>query len=141
MKQFFLLAAVICFGVAVLKFYTSRMTPNSAHAEDSKKDESPRLLSPAEAKARLDANESVILLDVRTQEEFDEGHIPGAVCLPNELITADMPVAFDTDAEILVYCHSGRRSAEAAEKLADMGYTNVADLGGIQDWPYEITAD
>lgn len=141
MKQFFLLAAVICFGVAVLKFYTSRMTPNSAHREDIKKDAGYRRLSPEEAKARLDANEAIILLDVRTQEEFDEGHIPGAVCLPNELITADMPVAFDKDAEILVYCRSGRRSAEAAEKLAAMGYTNVADFGGILDWPYETTTE
>lgn len=141
MKQLFLLAAVICFGVAVLKFYTSRMTPNSAHREDAKGDTGTRLLSPEEAKARLDANESVILLDVRTQEEFDGGHIPGAVCLPNELITPDMPVAFDKDAEILVYCRSGHRSAEAAEKLADMGYTNVADFGGILDWPYETTTD
>ncbi len=141
MKQFFLLAAVICFGAAVLKFYTSRMTPNSARAESTQADSGPRLLSPEEAKARLDANEAAILLDVRTQEEFDEGHIPGAVCLPNELITADMPVAFDKDAEILVYCRSGRRSAEAAKKLADMGYINVADFGGILDWPYGTTTD
>jgi len=141
MKQFFLLAAVICFGVALLKFYTSRMTPNSAGTEEAGRDGGARLLSPEEAKARLDANEAAILLDVRTQEEFDGGHIPGAVCLPNELITADMPVAFDKDAEILVYCRSGRRSAEAAQKLADMGYTNVADFGGILDWPYETTTE
>ncbi|WP_298023904.1 rhodanese-like domain-containing protein [uncultured Dysosmobacter sp.] len=141
MKQFFLLAAVICFGVALLKFYTSRMTPNSAGTEATGRDGGSRLLSPEEAKARLDANEAAILLDVRTQEEFDGGHIPGAVCLPNELITADMPVAFDKDAEILVYCRSGRRSAEAAQKLTDMGYTNVADFGGILDWPYETTTE
>ena len=82
-----------------------------------------------------------LLLDVRTQEEFDEGHIPGAVCLPNEDILPDLPLPFENDAEILVYCRSGRRSAEAAEKLTDMGYTNVADFGGLQDWPYDTTTD
>ena len=78
---------------------------------------------------------------MRTQEEYDGGHIPGAVCLPSEDITADLPLPFGRDAEILVYCRSGRRSAEAAEKLADMGYENVADFGGILDWPYETTTD
>ena len=64
------------------------------------------------------------------------------MCLPNEEITEDMPIAFDRGAEILVYCHdTDRRSAEAAEKLAKMGYTNVADIGGILDWPYETTTD
>ena len=82
-----------------------------------------------------------VLLDVRTQAEFDEGHIPGAVCLPSEDITPGLPLPFDKDAEVLVYCRSGRRSAEAAEKLADMGYANVADFGGIINWPYETTTD
>ena len=144
MKQLLLLAAVICFGIAALKWYTSRMTPNSsaAKAKPEKKDLGYRVLSPEEAKARMDANQDLILLDVRTQPEYDDGHIPGAVCLPNEEITEDMPIAFDRDAEILVYCHdTDHRSAEAAEKLAKMGYTNVADFGGILDWPYETTTD
>ena len=63
------------------------------------------------------------------------------MCLPNEDISADLPLPFDKDAEILVYCRSGRRSAEAAEKLADMGYANAADFGGIIDWPYETTTN
>ena len=57
------------------------------------------------------------------------------------MIAADMPFPFGKDAEILVYCRSGRRSAEAAEKLRDMGFTNVSDFGGIIDWPYETTTD
>lgn len=137
MKQLFLLAALICFGMAALKFYTSRMKSNfsePAPAETGK-------LSPEEAKARMDENNAILVLDVRTQEEYDEGHIPGAVCLPNEEITPDMPVVFDKDTEILVYCRSGHRSAEALEKLTKMGYTNVSDLGGILDWPYETTTD
>ena len=91
-------------------------------------------------KARTE-NPDLILLDVRTQEEFDQGHIPGAVCLPNEMIAADMPFPFGKDAEILVYCRSGRRSAEAAKKLRNLGFSNVFDFGGIQDWPYDITTE
>ena len=132
MKQLFLLAAVICFGAAILKFYSARMTPRSS-AQSSKR----TVLTAEEAKARMDANGDVIVLDVRTQEEYDGGHIPGAVCFPNEDIQPDLPLPFEKDAEILVYCRSGRRSAGAAEKLAAMGFTRVADFGGIQDWPYE----
>ena len=139
MKQFFLLAAVICFGVAILKLYTVRAALTAtARAEPGK---GYLTLTPEAAKTRLEENPGAILLDVRTQEEYDGGHIPGAVCLPNEDILPDLPLPFDKDAEILVYCRSGRRSAQAAEKLADMGYTNVADFGGIQDWPYETTTD
>ena len=139
MRNLFLLAAIICFGMAIIKFFAARSTPNvPAPRRASQKY---LTLTAEEAKARLDEDDSIILLDVRTQEEFDEGHIPGAVCLPSEDISADLPLPFDKDAEILVYCRSGRRSAEAAEKLADMGYENVADFGGIIDWPYETTTD
>lgn len=147
MRELFLVAAVICFGMAAIKMFTARMPANHAVQEAAAKSASKAakagyaLLTAEEAKARMEENEGAILLDVRTQEEYDQGHIPGAVCLPNETITADMPVAFDKDAEILVYCRSGHRSAEAAGKLAAMGYTNVADFGGIHDWPYEIVAD
>ena len=137
MKQLCLLAALICFGMAAIKFCTARMKPNLATPAPKVED----VLSPEEAKARMDENPDLILLDVRTQKEYDEGHIPGAVCLPNEMIAADMPFPFGKDAEILVYCRSGRRSAEAAKKLRDMGFTNVSDFGGIIDWPYETTTD
>lgn len=139
MKELFLLAAVICFGMAILKFYSARMGRSSSAPQADEKSRS--LISGEEAKRRLEANPDAILLDVRTQEEYDGGHIPGAVCFPNEDILPELPLPFEKDAEILVYCHSGRRSAEAAEKLKRMGYTNVADFGGIQDWPYETTTD
>ena len=125
MKQLFLLAAVICFGVAILKFYSARMGRSAPQAENKPWS----TITGEEAKARLDANEDAILLHVRTQEEYDGGHITGAVCQP------DLPRPFEKDAEILVYCRSGRRSAEAAKKLTDMGYTNVSDFGSIQNWP------
>ena len=140
MQQLFLLAAIICFGMAILKFYEARIR-RSAPPRPQPAQKPCATLTAGEAKARLDANGDAILLDVRTQEEYDQGHIPGAVCLPNEDILPDLPIPFGKDAEILVYCRSGRRSAEAAEKLAAMGCTNVADFGGIQNWPYETTAD
>lgn len=135
MKQLFLLAALICFGMAAIKFCTARMKPNNA-APKRRVD-----LSPEEAKARMEANPDLILLDVRTQEEYDDGHIPGAVSLPSDMIEEGMPFSFDKDAEILLYCHSDKRSAEAASRLRAMGYTNVSDIGCILDWPYETTTD
>ena len=87
-------------------------------------------------------SEDVIVVDVRTQEEFDGGHIPGAICIPNESIVdtqpADLP---DLGQTILVYCRSGRRSKEAAQKLADMGYTEVLEFGGIIDWAGEVVTE
>ncbi len=140
MRQIYLLAAVICFGMAILKFYSARMN-RSGPAEHPAAGKPWTTLTAEEAKERLDGGGDHILLDVRTQEEYDGGHIPGAVCMPNEDIHPDFPLPFEKDAEILVYCRSGRRSAEAAEKLTDMGYTAVFDFGGIQDWPYETTTD
>nr|WP_325183449.1 rhodanese-like domain-containing protein [uncultured Oscillibacter sp.] len=139
MRQLFLLAAVICFGMAILKFYSARMDRPSAKPQAS--DKPWATITAEEAKTRLDENPDAILLDVRTQEEYDGGHVPGAVCFPNEDILPELPLPFEKDAEILVYCRSGRRSAEAAEKLTGMGYANVSDFGGIQDWPYETTTD
>lgn len=95
-----------------------------------------------EAKARMDSGDPVIVLDVRTQEEYDAGHIAGAILIPNETIMDEQPAALpDLNAEILVYCRSGNRSAQAANKLVAMGYANVYDFGGIIDWPYEVVTD
>lgn len=82
-----------------------------------------------------------IVLDVRTPEEYAEAHIPGAINVPNEKI-GEEPIAElpDKDQIILVYCRSGNRSKEAAQKLADQGYTNVIEFGGINDWHGETVA-
>lgn len=89
-----------------------------------------------EGKKMLDAG-GVTLVDVRTAEEFAAGHIEGAINVANESIGTEMPEALpDKDATIVVYCRSGRRSADAAAKLAAIGYTQVYDMGGIIDWPY-----
>lgn len=96
-------------------------------------------ISQEDAMAQMVDGEDYILLDVRTQAEYAEGHIPGAICLPNETIGSEPPAELpDREQTILVYCRSGRRSAEAAQKLADMGYVNVLEFGGILDWTGEI---
>lgn len=94
-------------------------------------------VSPQEAKERMEAEKDVIILDVRTQEEYDSGHIKNSVCLPNENIISEPDILPDKGQEILVYCRSGNRSKQAAQKLADMGYENVLEFGGILDWPYQ----
>ena len=93
-------------------------------------------ISPQEAKERMEKEADVIILDVRTQEEYDSGHIKNAVCLPNEDILSEPDILPDKGRQILVYCRSGNRSKQAAQKLADMGYENVLEFGGILDWPY-----
>ena len=92
-----------------------------------------------EAKQIMDSEEGYIILDVRTQEEYDEGHIPGAIVISHEEIEEKAEdVLTDKDQLILVYCRSGRRSKIAAEALAELGYTNIKEFGGIIDWPYEV---
>ena len=94
------------------------------------------------AKQIIETETGYILLDVRTREEFAEGHIKGAICIPNEEIeTADLKELPDKEQLILVYCRSGRRSKEASQKLADRGYLNVAEFGGIIDWAGEVVKD
>ena len=92
-----------------------------------------------EAKKIMDSGEEHIILDTREQDEFDEGHIPGAILIPyTEIENKAEAMLPDKDKLILVYCRSGRRSKIAAESLAKLGYTNVKEFGGIIDWPYEV---
>ena len=92
-----------------------------------------------EAKNRMDT-EDVLVLDVRRQDEFDAGHIPGAVLLPVETITAETAAATipEKDTQVLVYCRSGNRSKQACDLLAKLGYTDLYEFGGINTWPYEV---
>jgi len=92
-----------------------------------------------EAKAVMDDTEGYVILDVRTQEEYEQGHIPGAMVIPHTEVAARAETELPDKAQvILVYCLSGRRSKLAAQALAELGYTNVKEFGGIQDWPYGI---
>ena len=96
-------------------------------------------ISGAEAKALMDSESGYIILDVREQYEYDEGHIPGAILIPyGEIADRAEKELSDKNQLILVYCRSGRRSKIAAEELVKLGYTNVKEFGGIIDWEYEI---
>ncbi len=86
--------------------------------------------------------QEVTIMDVRTQSEYDEGHIQNAVLIPNETIDSEPPSNLpDKNAVILVYCRSGRRSEDAARKLVNLGYVSVYDFGGINDWAYGTVKD
>lgn len=101
-----------------------------------------RHVSSDEAQKLMEAETGYIILDVRTQREYEEGHIPKAVCIPNESIDKEPPSLLpDKGQKIFVYCRSGRRSKEAAQKLADMGYTNIVEFGGMIDWHGEVVKD
>ena len=98
-----------------------------------------RQISMEEAVTMMAEETDYIILDVRRADEFAAGHIPGAINIANESIgTAEIPELPDKDQLILVYCRSGNRSKQASQKLADLGYTNIVEFGGILDWPGEI---
>lgn len=121
-----LLAALLLFGC------TAGQSDNTAY----------RRISQEQASQMLQDEKDYILLDVRTQEEFAEGHIPGAICIPHEEITdKDIPQLPDKNQLIMVYCRSGRRSKIAAAQLAKNGYTNVVEFGGVNTWTGELTTN
>ena len=96
-------------------------------------------ISQEEAIEMMARDDGHVIVDVRRRDEYWEGHIPGAICIPNESIENERPEKLpDLDQIILVYCRSGNRSKQASEKLAAMGYTNVYEFGGIIDWKGEI---
>ena len=97
-----------------------------------------RQINMDEAITMMEEESGYIILDVRTPEEFAERHIPGAINIPNETIsTEEIPELPNKDQLILVYCRSGNRSKQASEKLVALGYTNIVEFGGINDWPGE----
>ena len=100
-----------------------------------------RQVSPEEAAAMMEEETDYIILDVRTQEEYETAHILGAICIPNETIgTEDIPELPDKEQLILVYCRSGNRSKQASEKLVNQGYTNIVEFGGINSWTGETVS-
>ena len=109
------------------------------HTEENAREAVYMNITAEEARQIMDSEEGYVILDVRTQEEYDQGHIPGAILIPNTEIEAraeqELP---DKDQLILVYCRSGRRSKLAADILVSLGYTDIREFGGIIDWPYEV---
>lgn len=138
MKDLLLLALMILCGIAALRLARRILAPARSQGNAPW-----TTLTAQEAKRQLDEDPGITLLDVRTQAEYDGGHIPSAVCLPVESLgncnlAALLP---KKGSKIFVYCRSGRRSAQAARILTDRGYTAVTDFGGILDWPYETTQE
>lgn len=107
--------------------------------ESMKEDITYKQISAEKAMEFMETEKDYIILDVRTQEEYDEKHIPGAILVPNESIgESEIEELTDKDQMILVYCRSGNRSKQASEKLAKLGYTNVYEFGGINNWTGEV---
>ena len=99
-------------------------------------------ISQEEAKEMMSRDDGHVIVDVRRQDEYDAGHIPGAILIPNESIGSEAPEALpDHDQTILIYCRTGNRSKQASEKLAAMGYTNIYEFGGINTWTGEIVTE
>jgi len=110
--------------------------------ESSSPSSSYKKITAEEAKTMIDQDNSVTILDVRTEEEYNAGHIENAILIPDtSIIDTAESILTDKSATILVYCRSGRRSALAAANLVELGYTNIYDFGGIIDWEYDIVID
>lgn len=121
---------------------TSLLLSGCASVQNGGESASYSQITQEQASRMLAEEKDYILLDVRTQEEFDEGHIPGAICIPHDSITtADIPQLPDKKQLILVYCRSGRRSKLAAGQLSKNGYTNVVEFGGVNTWTGELTKE
>ena len=130
MKRFSVILILIITCAAVLYGCTS--------GGENEMENSYKQITPAEAKEIMDTQDGYIILDVRTQEEYDEAHIEGAILIPDyEVADNAESVLKDKNQLILVYCRSGRRSKLAANELVKLGYTNIKEFGGIIDWPYE----
>lgn len=131
MKAFIVIAAAAALTAAAV-IYASFKTKHGGTEEGWVH------ISAAQAKSVMDSGADFTVVDARAQSEFDGGHIPGAVLMPHTETAKLAPVLLpDKTKCILIYCRSGRRSRIAAKKLAEMGYTDVREFGGIADWPYE----
>ena len=142
-KQIFLAAAALLLLTGCARTSTSIIggADGPTHILITEQEKQPMYeqITPQQAKEIMDARDDILILDVREQEEYDAGHVPGAALIPyTEIEQRAGELPEDKDTTILVYCRSGRRSKIAAESLARLGYTAVMEFGGINDWPYEI---
>lgn len=137
MRNVIIVLLLISVGIALLSAYGAKSQQNQSKASEEKV--RPSGISPEEAQKRLKSGEDIILLDVRTQGEYEEKHIPGSTLIPLDALKkragAELP---DKDKVVFVYCRSGNRSTAASNILAELGYKKVYNLGGITDWPYEV---
>lgn len=146
------LLITLVLGFATSGPSTSRPEPKNINPYSAKKDPldgaeknefgTYKHISQAEARKIMEGDEPYVIVDVRRPDEFAKGHIPGAINVPNEGIADEQPAELpDLDQVLLVYCQTGRRSAAASKKLADIGYTHVLEFGGIMTWKGEVVTD
>lgn len=130
------------YGIILGSLIIGALATQSLKVADQPIDPEYKRITAEQAKARIDSGDEIIIVDVRTEDEYEVGHIANAILIPNETIGNEKPdLLLDLDKEILIYCRSGNRSAQAAKKLLAIGYTNVYDFGGIINWSYEIEQD
>lgn len=138
MKNLIAIIVILVILVAIGIFLKNR----NSSTEDNKvsvKEANIQYVSMNDIEKIMNENENYIILDVRTIEEYNDGHIPGAICIPNETIDENVVSKLpDKEQLILIYCRSGNRSKQATKKLKDLGYLNLIEFGGITDWPGEI---
>ena len=127
MKKFLMLVFAAVLAVSAVCFAEAPKAAEGTQAVQTQTAAAYKTLTPQQAKQRMEQNDKIVVLDVRTQEELIEAK--------SEEVAKVLP---DKDAEILVYCRSGKRAHRASQALADMGYTNIEHIGGIMDWPYEV---
>ena len=135
-----LLFALLAASLALLSGYA--LSKAKADTAEDMTDKAAYQKISAEEAYEMMASQEVVVVDVRTREEYDGGHIPNAILVPNESIGDDMPEALpDKEATLLIYCRSGRRSKEASEKLLKLGYKSIYEFGGVIDRPYELVKE
>lgn len=137
MKKIVMLLIAMSIGISVLSGCGAK--PQQKQPQTAVEKVQPSIISPEEAQKRLESEEDIILLDVRTQAEYEEKHIPGSILIPvDELEKRAEAELTDKEKVIFVYCRSGNRSNTASNILAELGYTKVYNLGGIIDWPFNV---
>ena len=125
---------------ALLLFLIVSLAGCDSREEDAENTASYQQITAEEAKSMMEEQPDAVILDVREQDEYDAGHIPGAVLLSVGTIDEETAASaiLEKDTVVLVYCRSGNRSKTASQALADLGYTQIYEFGGIKDWPYEV---
>ena len=135
MKKYIIIGVVAIMSMLAACGSKQNENQTTMHQEEFQQKITYECISQEEAHALMEDGVDCIILDVRTQEEYDEKHILNAICIPNETIGTEPPAELpDKEQLILVYCRSGNRSKQASEKLAAMGYTNIKEFGGINTW-------
>lgn len=126
-------------ALLIVLFLITLLITSCTKPQDKEENITYQKITPEVAKSMIDQDSSIIILDVRRQDEYDNGHIPNAILIPDyEILEKAESILKDKNQTILIYCRSGNRSKKAALNLIDLGYKQVYDFGGIIDWPYDI---